>query len=55
MPETVRGKGATIEEAVADALSRVDANHVVGKLGEIKFDHGGVRGGTEYQVEVRLT
>lgn len=55
MPETVHGNGATIEDAVADALSGVNANHVDGEILKIRFDHGGFRGGTEYRVEVRVT
>lgn len=54
MPETVHGNGATIEDAVADALRKVNSNHLSGEIRKITLDHGGVRGGTEYRVEVRL-
>ncbi|MBA3373225.1 MAG: hypothetical protein M3467_03815 [Actinomycetota bacterium] len=54
MPETVYGNGTTIEDAVADAISEIDQNHISGEVRKILVDRGGVRGGVEFRVEVRV-
>jgi flavin-binding protein dodecin len=47
----------TIEDAINNAVDSagVDANHLSGEVGTITVDIGGVRGGIEYRVQVRLT
>lgn len=55
MAQVVEGSGNSLEEAVADALTKVDKNHVSGEITKTTFDHGGVRGGTEFRVELTLT
>jgi len=54
MAQSVEGSGRSIEEAVADALKKVDENHVLAEICKTTIDHGGVRGGTEFRVELRL-
>jgi flavin-binding protein dodecin len=56
--EVVHGASMTsIEDAIAAAISssQTQAEHKNGEVVKITLDIGGVRGGTEYHVEVRLT
>ena len=54
MSSVVYGNGPTIEKAIADAIGQVDQNHFSAEVRRISFEQGGVRGGTEFRVEVRL-
>jgi hypothetical protein len=54
MASIVHGNGPTIEKAIADAIGEVDQNHFSAEVLKIGLEHGGVRGGTEFRVEVRL-
>lgn len=55
MAQVLEGSGNSVEEAVADALTKVDENLVSGVITETTFNHGGVRGGTEFRVKLTLT
>jgi flavin-binding protein dodecin len=55
--ETVYGSSTnSLEDAVQAALatSKMSKSHKIGEVRKITLDIGGVRGGTEYRVEVRL-